>query len=226
MVLTLSFTSQALAQALAQAPIEGWDKAKFGMSPEELRSAYREEEIHIPEFWEDEELSEKWRILESNDTDHTSRSIYPQILVINDIEILGENVDFVTFFFVLNRLFGINISFTGASTLLPKTEDVEKSEDLTTKIEELKTFLVEKYGSALETEVAQKNENDEWTKSAMWTDTRGNSLALAIDYERLEVEGNEYDLLVFVNIIYLDKNLTELWEKKISKLGIIGMESF
>ncbi len=31
-------------QVLAQAPIDGWFKAKFGMTPEELREAYKEEE--------------------------------------------------------------------------------------------------------------------------------------------------------------------------------------
>ena len=41
-ILALFFTSQVLAQA----PIDGWDKAKFGMTPQELKDAYKEEEQH------------------------------------------------------------------------------------------------------------------------------------------------------------------------------------
>ncbi len=222
MALTLSFASQVLAQA----PIEGWDKAKFGMSPEEVRSAYQEEEIHIPWFWATEEQSENWRTRYSNDADHPSRPLYPQILIIINIEILGENPHDVMFSFVLNRLFRIAFWFSGASTFYPKIEDVQKSQDLIRKIEGLRTSLVEKYGSASETEIAEKNENDEWTKSAVWLDTRGNSLTLQMDFERIEIEDNEYQVLTHVDILYLDRNLEEFWEEKRSELGIIGMESF
>lgn len=34
---------------LAQAPIEGWDKAKFGMSPEELKEVYAQEDKYFTE---------------------------------------------------------------------------------------------------------------------------------------------------------------------------------
>ena len=45
--LALFCSSQVLAQAL----IEGWDKAKFGMSPEDLKSTYREEERYYRDMY-------------------------------------------------------------------------------------------------------------------------------------------------------------------------------
>ena len=40
----MALTLFSVSQALAQAPIEGWDKAKLGMSPEEVKEVYAEEE--------------------------------------------------------------------------------------------------------------------------------------------------------------------------------------
>ena len=52
------------SQVLAQAPIKGWDKAKFGMSPTELREAYKEEEEYfnqlVAEGYFDEEEKKLW----------------------------------------------------------------------------------------------------------------------------------------------------------------------
>ncbi|GAH87915.1 unnamed protein product, partial [marine sediment metagenome] len=124
----MALTLFCIPQALAQAPIEGWDKAKFGMSPEEVIGAYQEEKTHIPEFWTTEEQNENWRTRSSNDADHPYRPFYPQILVINNIEVLGENPHLVWLFFVLNRLFKIQFSFTGANIFFPKIEDVQKSQ--------------------------------------------------------------------------------------------------
>lgn len=222
----MTLTLFSVSQALGQAPIEGWDKAKFGMSPEEVRSAYQEEEIYIPGFWVTGEQRERWRPQSPNDADHPSRPSYPQILIIENIEVLGENPHLIWFFFVLNRLFKVEFRFTGASEIYRRIDEVQKSQDLLGKIEELKTFLVKKYGSASETEVAQKNENDKWTKNAVWVDTTGNSLTLRMDFKRIEIEDNEYQILTYVNVIYLDTNLEELWEEKRSTLGIVGEESF
>ena len=44
--LVLFFTSKVLAQTSA---IEGWDKAKFGMTPEEVRKIYSAEEKYFEE---------------------------------------------------------------------------------------------------------------------------------------------------------------------------------
>lgn len=45
MILTLHFTSQVLAQA----PIEGWGKARFGMTLEESKAVYGEDEAYSNE---------------------------------------------------------------------------------------------------------------------------------------------------------------------------------
>ncbi|GAI05923.1 unnamed protein product [marine sediment metagenome] len=51
--LVLIFSFQVLA---GEEEIQGWDKAKFGMSPEELVSAYAEEKEYFKPgaFWEEE----------------------------------------------------------------------------------------------------------------------------------------------------------------------------
>lgn len=93
MALTLSFASQVLAQA----PIEGWDKAKFGMSPEELRNVYAEEEEYVkPDaFWEQKEEDKFSHI--------------PYTLLTSQLMTLGYSGG-ITFLFVNDKLFEIIIA--------------------------------------------------------------------------------------------------------------------
>lgn len=57
----MALTLFSVSQALAQTPIEGWDKAEFGMSPEEVREAYAEEEQYYKdEYYQKLEYIEKY----------------------------------------------------------------------------------------------------------------------------------------------------------------------
>ncbi|TET62228.1 hypothetical protein E3J48_04525 [Candidatus Aerophobetes bacterium] len=82
------------SQVLAEVPIEGWDKAKFGMSPEEVRSAYaEEEEFFRPDaFWE-EQREDKF-------------SHFPYALSTSRMKLLGQKGT-VILFFVNDKLFEI-----------------------------------------------------------------------------------------------------------------------
>jgi len=82
------------SQVLAEVPIEGWDKAQFGMSPEEVRSAYaEEEEFFRPDaFWE-EQREDKF-------------SHFPYVLSTSRMELLGQTGT-VILFFVNDKLFEI-----------------------------------------------------------------------------------------------------------------------
>lgn len=100
MALTLSFAPRVLAQSL----IEGWDKAKFGMSPEELRNVYAEgEEYFKPDaFWE-EKKEDKF-------------SHIPYTLFTSRLMTLGYSGG-ITFLFVNNKLF--KIIMTGGEERMP-----------------------------------------------------------------------------------------------------------
>ena len=93
-ILTLIFSLQALAK---KAEITGWDKAKFGMSPEELKKAYREEEEYFkPDIFWKEKREDKFS--------HT-----PYILSTSRFIIFREEGR-VIFYFANNKLFEITIT--------------------------------------------------------------------------------------------------------------------
>jgi len=89
--LVLIFSFQVLA---GEIEIQGWDKAKFGMSPEELRDAYAEEENYFkPDaFWEEKEEDKFSHI--------------PYTLFTSRLETLGYGGG-ITFLFVNDKLFEI-----------------------------------------------------------------------------------------------------------------------
>ncbi len=96
--LVLIFSFQVLAEEIE---IQGWDKAKFGMSPKELRNAYVEEEEYFKPgaFWE-EEREDKF-------------SHVPYTLFTSKLTMLGKKGR-VIFFFVNNKLFEVIIA-TGST---------------------------------------------------------------------------------------------------------------
>ena len=115
MALTLSFASQVLAQV----PIEGWDKAKLGMSSGDVRYAYSEEEQYWERYapinpiqerdlgllgWREEIMSDFWQEKEENKLLQE-----PYRLVTANLIILGRQAE-VTLDFIDNRLFRIVLS--------------------------------------------------------------------------------------------------------------------
>ena len=89
--LVLIFSFQVLA---GEVEIQGWDKAKFGMSPEQLRNVYAEEEEYFkPDaFWEEKEEDKFSHI--------------PYTLFTSRLEMLGYWGG-ITFLFVNDKLFKI-----------------------------------------------------------------------------------------------------------------------
>ena len=113
MALTLSFASQALTQA----PIVGWDKAKFGMSPEEVEAAYGEE------------MSERY----SEDGDRFITSLPLR----HSKGFMGS----VTFCFVDNKLFEISLFFVKSGKL------VREVRRFWLALVQVESLLKEKYGA-------------------------------------------------------------------------------
>jgi len=92
--LVLIFSFQVLA---GEVEIQGWDKAKFGMSPEEVRSAYAEEEEYFKPgaFWEEQR--------------EDKLSHFPYTLFTSRVTVL-ERGGTVILFFVNDRLFEIIVA--------------------------------------------------------------------------------------------------------------------
>lgn len=151
MILALFLASQVLAQS----PIEGWDKAKFGMSPEDLRNAYAEEErfyleeeyYRMKDYWkggwwielkEPEEYlgTEKDKELEDirmrdpfwEKQKENEFTYTPYTLHTRKLKVLGGEAE-VWFYFVDNKLFRIKIKTTERESYFLHTATVEK--DLT-----------------------------------------------------------------------------------------------
>lgn len=121
------------SQVLAHEPIEGWDKAKFGMSPEDLRNAYAEEErLYLEEeYYKRKDYSKEHREPEEylgreKDTEleeitmenpfwekerENEFSYTPYILHTRELKVLGQRAE-VWFYFVDNKLFGIRVEMT------------------------------------------------------------------------------------------------------------------
>jgi len=118
MALTLSFASQVLAQA----PIEGWDKARFGMSPGEVETAYGEE------------MSERY----SEDGAYFFTSL--------PLKSLKGFMGSVTFCFVDNKLFEIRLLFVKSGKLIREVRRFWLA------LVQIESFLKEKYGALVEEE--------------------------------------------------------------------------
>jgi len=125
MSMALFLASQVFAQ---QAPIEGWDKAKFGMSVEELKESYREE----AKFFEMREGREFWE----ETTPPESKLIGCTRLSTSGLKTsLGTSSD-IDFWFIDNKLWDIEIHIA----------DVFSSE----KVEQFINFFTSKYGKPYE----------------------------------------------------------------------------
>jgi len=198
MALTLSFASQVLAQA----PIEGWDKAKFGMSPEEIKSAYAEEAYFGPDtFWEERQ--------------EDIVSGYPYILSTSELIAFGDKRR-ASFYFVDNRLFGIELTITKI-VIDTKKDSPEKLAELGTgmfdEYGKIKSFFITKYGDSF---VEKRDKGWTWY---IWTDEKDNSaiLAFSIKYEDLVQSPFSYVTTLLTRAMYANDELEKLWQSKIEE---------
>ena len=199
-ILVLFLTSYLSAQSL----IEGWDKAKFGMTPGELKSAYKGEEKYFKEkgvdFWEE------WK---ENKFEHS-----PYTLGTFKLKILGGESQ-VRFAFVDNKLFwieisgGVKIPGIMAGTLGMKRA-IKQAQELKLKLVKLKDYLIRKYGNPVEKKESKEKE------TLRWEDAEGNTLTLEIQFEQEGYWGKDYYFPSY-KVFYDDIELAKIWKRKISK---------
>lgn len=216
--LVLFVTSQVLAQGL----IEGWHKAKFGMTLEELGTAYRQEEIYIPGFWSDNKMAK----LLSERSDGPFTPAYPFELSTFGLTVLGEQSE-VLFYFLCNHLAKIEIAMLGETSIhaLVTPEKLQDSQELETKIANLRSSLVDKYGQPFK-EKEQAVVKRKRTTQIVWKDDEGNTITLWMDFQPVLCEDVQHVLLNKCLLIYSDKGWTGTWEKIEAKLGEVRMENF
>lgn len=250
------------SQALAQAPIDGWDKAKFGMSPEELREAYGEEEEYYKDTyyqeldyiekryggvdlnrWESKGYKQhkenlgKYKPFWKETEEYWSReergfghplTLYPR----QPFKILGEENTSITFGFVANKLYNIEITLRVEIDvfvyILPEShieEAARKNQMSKQKLVALKNALARKYGDSFgkeEEELERKYDSVTFgeymipirREILIWSDAKGNTVKLQSDFEQFRLGQKDYSLLSQFTICYFDKELTELGEKK------------
>lgn len=223
-------------------PITGWDKAKFGMSPGELREAYEEEEKYYedelcqeldfiknyygsdPEKMESElkrEESSKeefWYERKECWSKEEDGIYYPYRLSNTWLRVFGYYPDFIHFKFVDNQLYNISIlvktDFLWSITKEKVHEFILKQAE---KLTELKNTLIEKYGDYFK----KTEEGTEQTKgrveTLIWVDENGNILEVRNQFWWDCSKSNGFKVYEGEShylINYFDKNLTELVEEK------------
>lgn len=234
--LTLFFASQTLAQM----PITGWDKAKFGMSPGELREAYEEEEKYYEdEFYQEldfiknyygsdpekmeSELKRKepskeefWYERKECWSKEEDGIYYPYRLSNTWLRVFGHHPKFIHFEFVDNQLGAISISVTIDSIWTIWEKEAHKfTLKRTEETDRIKNTLIEKYGDYFK----KTEEEAEQTKveTLIWVDENGNILEVENHFwQRLSDSkfGDIFEYRIGLRITYLDKNLTELVKEK------------
>ncbi len=228
----MAFTLFITSQALAQAPIEGWDKAKFGMSPKELKEAYKEEEQYFPRFW-----------VEVDKDDISGFNPSPYILTTLMLTVLGKRL-FVDYKFVDDKLFEIEISLLAWGPVLIGIEFEEQETSSSDKIlkkainfemeaKKIEDHVLRKYGNDFEKRELPFEEKEAPGKSRrskienlIWKDTKDNSIVFKKTYRYAFYKGIDYYLLEYCTITYFDGELRKLWEEKQRRLGKIALESF
>lgn len=240
--LVLIFSFQVLA---GEEEIQGWDKAKFGMSPEELISAYAEEEEYFKPgaFWE-EEREDKF-------------SHVPHTLFTSKLIMLGKKGR-VIFFFVNDKLFeviiaagstrGKEIEFSPGQFVVKwmaraskgvmsreerKRKMMEALEEIKLmrekgeidvfnwEVSSIKSRIIEGMKEDIPMELLADRYGEPsivaWENGAIhrWDDEKGNVLILQ-DFFPVSVRG--YGALFYLFIItYTNKELTKLWIAKIEE---------
>jgi len=211
------------SQVLAQAPIEGWDKAKFGMTPEELRAAYTQEVVSylkqgvasgLDQVWTKQGIPSFW--LEWGESE--LRQI-PYSLSTGKLKVLGLEAG-ISFDFVHFALFEISVSAEIRNPKnIPMSQRLEVIDKFNAKLDDLRNHLIEKYGTPLNEET--KEHGSQKDRIWKWEDAEGNRLTLEISSERhhhksYEEEERHYDLSSF-QVVYESKRLTDMWMTKVTR---------
>jgi hypothetical protein len=194
MSMALFFASQVFAQ---QAPIEGWDKAKLGMSIEELKESYKEEAKFF-KMWEGKDFWEE-------NTPPENKLIGCTRLSTSGLEIsLGLKLD-VDFWFIDNKLWDIEIHI----------DNILSSE----KVEQFLSFLTHKYGKPSYEEPDIFGNSYEWYRGSrklmVWTyfDSEGEKISsidvFYTDGELSELYNTRYDEWNSKRIKVLRRNIED-----------------
>jgi len=230
-VLVTIFSLQGLAE---EVEIQGWDKARLGMSPEELRGVYAEEEEYFkPDaFWQ-EQKEDKF-------------SHVPYTLVTSKLNVL-EQGGTVILFFVNDRLFEIIVTMGGyhpirvidfvPGELIRRWEEgkskgtmplEERKRRMMEAREQLKLMKKERqFAYSFELNLPSELLTNKYGEPSIieyydgaihrWDDEKGNILLLR-DYVPLSADEPERPTLNYFFIItYTSRELMNLWTAKIEK---------
>ena len=243
----LSLALLCVVQAGAKVPIQGWDKARFGMSPQQLRQAYEEGAKYLDEFWEEYEEMEgmssyrlattRLKILteEAKPTptgqelsdlpSYTTGSKVFFHFVDDKLSkiVIYLSVQEVAAIYLLRETAGGEIEEAShAALLIESAETAHKG--FNAKLKQLAVFLASKYGDYAIGETGS---------SATWEDARGNVLNLQVAGEAFRYQGKDYALIGGCTIIYYDRKLTNQWDEQVAEwvekrdtYGQVGMENF
>jgi len=212
LILTLAF------QVTAKQPIEGWDKAKFGMTPQELRNVYKGEERHFEDFWKE---AEEGFYVEKSKYGLTTGA-RPYTLSTSKLKVFGENPE-IAFSFVDNRLFKIQISGSleeGMSWSWDMDEEEiklreKRANSFMNQLFLLEKFFVEKYGQPYFRLIGPSGMN---IFISVWKDAKGNTFMWEVILRPYVVfqKGTSYLYPDYV-IAYVDKELCEMWHLKVGE---------
>jgi len=226
-VLVTIFSLQGLAE---EVEIQGWDKARLGMSPEELKGVYAEEEEYFkPDaFWEEKEEDKFSHI--------------PYTLFTSRLKIL-EYGGGITFLFVNEKLFKIIMTggeekiVFGLDGLLPlweagKLRGIMTPEERKRKMmearEQLKLMKKERqFAYSFELNLPSELLTNKYGEPSIiecyggaihrWDDEKGNILLLR-DYVPLSAnEPESPSLNYFFIMTYTSRELMNLWTAKIEE---------
>ena len=186
MMLTLFFASQVLAQA----SIEGWDKAKFGMTVEEVEAAYGEEIER----------------LDRKDKAYYELSIFRPF---RDLPCL------VKFLFVDNKLFEIDLF-----AVMEEEQGVTENHRFWLLLMEIEDILERKYGIPSKEERTGDRKVVVWRDAegnglSLMVDFEHDDFEgyfKSYEKEDFTIYSQESG---YFNIIYFHKELTEVWEQKV-----------
>ncbi len=188
--------------------IQGWDKAKLGMSVEKVKSIYKKEVRCLNEMGT---MDCYWKEYEED-----KRFYAPYTFIVYGLEILGEKNTFIDFNFVNYyldyKLFKISLSVS-------KSENDNLSQ-WRRKIKSWRNRLVEKYGEPSEVKITEVDEIDEIERKIeqeMEEETGGKSRKV---YRWVDENNNTLvliDNLIEFRIIYTEGELTKIWKSQLKK---------
>ena len=182
------------SQVLAQAPIEGWDKAKFGMTVEEVEAAY------------------------SGETEGLDRRSYYELSISRSFRDL---FCLVIFYFVDNKLFEIQLFVPILE--LEENVGVREDYRFWLAALDIEDVLEKKYGMPLRVDrIGDRKiavwKDEESNRLSLVVDFGGGSFKgefFGYEKEKFTVYSDESR---YFTVSYFHNDLTEVWEKKVRVL--------